>query len=329
MKSNTLSRRALIAACALTSGLGVVVGPAAAQDFPSEPITLVVNWPAGGGGDRAGRLVAKFGEKHAGVPIVVNNIAGAGGSTGVRFVADAAPDGYTLGIIGSSVVAQQYINPNAPALDTLAPVTFFGPDPGALEVRADTGIETLDDYVKALKENPGSLKNGNDAPGGWSYVVAALIEAATDTKMTKVPYQGYSPTVAAIMSGEIQTATLPVPQLIDQAKAGDINILAVTADERHFMAPDVPTFKEAGYDLVAGDWRAIFAPAGVPEDRMAKLEEIFTATLSDPEFQEAAQTAGFVIQPKSAADTAAYIADFDESYYSVLDDAGLVKANKR
>ncbi|MCF3935379.1 tripartite tricarboxylate transporter substrate binding protein [Acuticoccus sp. M5D2P5] len=327
MKS--ITKRALMAGCAFAFAAGIVAGPAAAQDFPDGPITLVVNWPAGGGGDRAGRLLAQYGEKYAGVPIVVNNIDGAGGSTGVRFVAEAEPDGQTVGIFGSSIVAQQYINPNAPAVADLAPISFFGPDPGALEVRADTGIETLEQFIAALKENPGSIKNGNDAPGGWSYVVAALIEKAADVQMTKVPYKGYSPTVAAIMSGEIQSATLPVPQLVDQAKAGDINILAVTADERHFMAPETPTFKEEGIDLVAGDWRAVFAPAGVSDEVKAKLEEIFTKTVEDPEFQEAAKNVGFVIQPKGAEETGTYIAAFDENYYPVLLDAGLVKANQK
>lgn len=324
-----LSRRTALVGCTLTVVASLAAAPAHAQDFPDGPITMVVNWPAGGGGDRAGRLLAEYGEKHAGVPIVVNNIAGAGGSTGVRFLGDAEPDGQTVGVIGSSVVAQQYINPMAPAVSTLRPLAFFGPDPGSVQVRADTGIETLEEFVASLKEDPGSIRNGNDSPGGWSYVVAALVEEATGVEMTKVPYQGYAPTVAAVMAGEVQSTTLPVPELIDHYRAGDINILAVSAEERHFMAPDVPTFKELGIDLVAGDWRVIFAPAGTPDDIAAKLEEIFLATLNDPEFQEAAKTAGFVITPKDAETTAAYIAAFDESYYGVLDSAGLVRANKR
>lgn len=327
--TNSISRRAVLSGCAIALAATLAAAPAAAQDFPSGPITMVVNWPAGGGGDRAGRLLAEYGEKYAGVPIVVNNVAGAGGSTGVRFLADAAPDGLTVGIIGSSVVAQQYINPMAPAVSELRPIAFFGPDPGALQVRADTGIETIEDFVAALKENPGSIKNGNDSPGGWSYVVAALVEKALGVELTKVPYQGYAPTVAAVMAGEVQSTTMPVHQLVDQYQAGDVNILAVTAEDRHFMVPDVPTFRELGIDLVAGDWRVIFAPAGTPDDVAAKLQEIFLATLNDPEFQEAARTAGFVITPKDGEASAAFIEAFDEAYYSVLDEAGLVRANKR
>ncbi len=326
----TFNRRRVTTALAILASSAAFAAPALAQDeFPSEPITLVVNWPAGGGGDRAGRVLAQYAEKHAGVSVIVNNVAGAGGSTGVRFVAEADPDGYTLGIFGSSVVNQQYINPNAPAVDSLAPIALFGPDPGALEVRTDTGIETLDDYRKRLEEEPGSLRNGNDAPGGWSYVVAALIEEALDVQMTKVPYQGYSPTVAAIMSGEIETATLPVPQLIDQHEAGDIRILAVTAEDRHYLAPDVPTFKELGVDLVAGDWRAVFAPAGTPDDRLAKLEEIMMATLEDPDFVDAAKNAGFIITPANREATITYIQKADDAIYPVLDAAGLVKARKK
>lgn len=330
MQTSSNRRRATAIVAALAAGSALVAGPALAQEeFPSEPITLVVNWPAGGGGDRAGRVLAQYAEKHAGVAVVVNNIDGAGGSTGVRYVADAEPDGYTIGIFGSSVVNQQYINPNAPEVDSLAPIALFGPDPGALEVRADTGIESLEEYQRRLQEDPGSLRNGNDAPGGWSYVVAALIEEALEVQMTKVPYQGYAPTVAAIMSGEIESATLPVPQLIDQHEAGDVRILAVTAEDRHYMAPDVPTFKELGIDLVAGDWRAVFAPAGTPEERLAELEEIFMTTLEDPEFVEAAENAGFIITPAGREETSAFIEREDEAIYPVLEEAGLVKARQK
>lgn len=327
----SIARQTALAAGALAAATIALMpwGAASAQEFPSEPITLVVNWPAGGGGDRAGRVLAQYAEKHAGVPVIVNNIEGAGGSTGVRYVVEAEPDGYTLGILGSSVVSQQYINPNAPEVEGLTPIAFFGPDPGALQVRADTGITSVAEFAKALKDKPGSIKNGNDTPGGWSYVVAALIEKELGASMTKVPYQGYAPTISAIMSGEIDSATLPVPQLIDQHKAGDVRILGVAAEERHFMAPDVPTFKEQGFDLVAGDWRVIFAPAGVPEDRLEKLEEIFLETLNDPAFVEAAQNAGFVITPLGREETAAYIKKADEDIYPVLLDAGLVKARKK
>jgi tripartite-type tricarboxylate transporter receptor subunit TctC len=316
-------------ATVLIAGVAALHAPAQAQSFPSKPITLVVNWPAGGGMDRAGRLVAEFAKKRAGVSILVLNVSGAGGSSGVRHVADAKPDGYTVGILGASLVASQYINANANTIDEVDLIAFFGPDPAALEVRSDTGITSIEEYIAKLKANPGSIKNGNDAPGGTSYVAAALLATALDVKITKVPYKGYAPTVAALISGEVQSATLPVHQFVDQKKSGDVNILAIMATERHFMVPDVPTFKELGIDLVAGDWRAIFLPNGVPTDRRAILEKIFVETMRDPEFQATAKNVGFVITPMDSAETKKFVKDFDTALYPVLDKAGLVKTRMK
>ncbi len=326
-----MSRRfALKSLAALSVGaLALTTLPVVADDFPTEPITIVVNWPAGGGQDTAARLIAEWASKRAPVPIVVSNVTGAGGANGIRHVAEAAPDGYTVGIMGSSFVARNYINENATPLDGVDPLVFFGPDPGALEVRADTGIKTVQEYIDKLKAEPGSIANGNDAPGGSSYIVAALLESTFGVEMTKVPYQGYAPTVAAIMSGEVDSATLPVHQLVDQYKAGDVVILAVAAADRHFLVPDVPTFKELGFDFVAGDWRALFLPNGVAADRKAWLEKLFMETMSDPAFKEAAQKAGFMVTPMPSADTKAWIVAADEAVYPVLLEAGLVTTRKK
>lgn len=323
-----LSRRTLFNAL-FVSTLALAAGPATAAGFPEKPITIVVNWPAGGGQDTAARLIADWASKRAPVPIIVSNVTGAGGANGIRAAAEAEPDGYTLGIMGSSFVARGYLNENATPLEDIDPLVFFGPDPGALEVRADTGIKTVQDYIDKLKAEPGSIINGNDAPGGSSHIVASLFESAFDVEMTKVPYQGYAPTVAAIISGEVQSATLPVHQLADQHKAGDIIILAVAAEARHFLTPDVPTFKELGFDFVAGDWRALFLPNGVPAETKAYLEKLFMETMSDPAFIEAAQKVGFMVTPMPPAETKAWIVAHDAAVYPILLDADLVTTRKK
>ncbi len=331
MTSSPNTRRHVLKGAALFSltAAAALIAPhaAGAQTFPSEPITLVVNWPAGGGMDRAGRLVAEYAKKRVNVPITVINVDGAGGSTGVRHVADAKPDGYTVGILGASIVASQYVNANANAIEDVDYLAFFGPDPAALEVRADTGITSVKEFIEKAKA--GSIKNGNDAPGGVSHIAAALLESKLGVKLSKIPYKGYAPTVAAITSGEVNSATLPVHQFVDQHKAGTVKILAVMADERHFMTPDVPTFKELGFPVIAGDWRVMFAPKGVPADRKAILEKLFVDTMSDPEFQEAAKKQGFVITPKNGAATLEFIKGADKDLYPILDEAGLVKVRKK
>ena len=325
-----LWRRISYAAALIAAALALsACGSPQDEVYPSDPITLVVNWPAGGGMDRAGRLVAEYAGRRLDVPIAVINVAGSGGAIGIRHVAEARPDGYTVGILGASLVASQYINPNANAVEDIDLIAFVGPDPAALQVRAETGIETVAEFIDQAQAHPSSIKNGNDAPGGVSHIAATLLERTVYIELTLVPYRGYAPTVSAVVSGEVQSATLPVHQLIDQHEAGDVKILGVMAEERHFMAPDVPTFREQGIDLVTGDWRAMYIPNGVPEDRRAFLENLFVETMNDPEFQAAARQQSFFISPMGAADTQQFVADFDEALYPILLDADLVKARQK
>ncbi len=320
----TLSLNIVAGALLLGSSTSVV-----AQAFPSSTINIIVNFPAGGGQDRAGRLIAEYAQKRAGVSVVVQNVTGAGGATGIRAVVEAKPDGYTIGIMGSGTVAQQYLNENAPLLSKMDVMAFFGPDPGALEVKSDTGITSVKDFAEALKAKPGSIKNGNDAPGGSSYLVAALLEKKLGVKINKVPYQGYAPTVTALLAGEVQSATLPVHQFVDQHKTGSVKILAVASETRHFMVPDVPTFKELGINFVTGDWRAVFGPIGIPADRRAYLEKLLVDTMSDPAFKKAAEALGFVVTPLGGKAALDEIAKWDSETYPILVEAGLVKFPKK
>ena len=297
---------------------------AQAQDFPDGPITWVVNWPAGGGQDTTSRMVAEMLSEELGVPIAVENYDGAGGLTGMRELASADPDGYTIGMLGSSTIIQQYTTDEPVMLDELTVLSFFGPDPGALTVAGDTPYESLDAYIREAMDAPGDVVNGNDPPGGASYISAAILESALGLEINKVPYSGYAPTVTALLGAEVESATVPVPQVLEHHESGDVRILGVMAGERHFLAPDIPTFAEQGYDVVAGDFRAIVGPAGIPEDRAAILSEALVAVLASPEFVERANAAGYMIEPLGADDAMARIMQFDGQVYPVLEEAGLV-----
>ena len=304
-------------------------GPARAENFPSKPITVIVPWSPGGGSDRSMRLVAATAKKYFGQSVIVVNKPGAGGANGTRAIAAAKPDGYTLGMVGAGVVARQYNNRNANPLSDLIPIAFFGADPAALSARASTGFKSVADFVRAAKAKPGSIKNGNDQPGGSSYVAIAIMEGILGVKTTRVPYKGYAPTVAALLAGEVQTATVPVPDAIEHHKAGKIRILGVASNQRHFVAPDVKTFKEQGFNVVAGSWRTIVAPAGVPADRIKILEDKLLQTLKDPELVKRANNAGFFVTPMGSKETAAYWKSYDKAVYPVLLGAGLIKFRKK
>lgn len=318
---------ALGAAILAVTALG---GQVQAQgNFPSKPLTVIVPWSPGGGSDRSMRLVADTASKYFGQSVIVVNKPGAGGANGTRAIASSKPDGYTLGMVGAGVVARQYNNPNANPLSDLIPIAFFGADPAALSARADTGFKSVADFVRAAKAKPGSIKNGNDQPGGSSYVAIAIMEGALGVKTTRVPYKGYAPTVAALLAGEVQTATVPVPDAIEHHKAGKIRILGVASTQRHFIAPDVRTFKEQGFNVLAGSWRTIVVPKGVPADRVKILEEKLLQTLKDPTLVKRANNAGFFVTPMGSKETWNYWMSYDKAVYPVLLKAGLVKTRKK
>ena len=315
----------LLATASLAVALLLGLSSRALADFPEEPITIVVPWPAGGAYDLAARLMAEKPPENLPVSMVVNNVTGAAGSNGVRHVANSDPDGYTIGMMGTHAIAQSYMNRNATPLEDLEPLVFIGPEPASLAVANDTGIDNVKDYLAQLKDQPGSIINGNDSPGGFSYIAATMLENHFDVKLSKVPYQGYAPTASALVSGEVMSTTLPIPLLAEQHKAGKVKIIGVAAEERHPFAPDVPTFKEQGYDFIAEDFYMLYLPKGVPEERRKKLEEGFYSLLNDEAFQKKAAELGLVIMPRDAAATRAYLEQRNQEVKAILEDANLIE----
>jgi tripartite-type tricarboxylate transporter receptor subunit TctC len=313
------------------AALCVALAPALAQSqaFPSQPITLVVPWPPGGGSDTAMRMTAEAASKRMGVPVVVVNKPGAGGTVGIKEVMSSKPDGYTLAMIATGAVFAQYNNPNANALDDMEPVVFFGDDPSAITINPKLPFKNLKELVDHAKANPGKLKNGNDQPGGSSHVAASVFEKGLGIRLTKVPYAGFAPTVQALLSGEVDMASIALPDVIEQHAAGKLRVLGVASATRHFKAPDVPTFAEQGFPVTSGLWRVIAAPKGIPADRLKALETKFIETLSDKEFQEKARAAGFLVTPGGNAMAKKRWAEDDAAMYPVFLEAGLVKTRQK
>jgi tripartite-type tricarboxylate transporter receptor subunit TctC len=300
-----------------------------AQAFPSTPITLICAWPPGGGSDIAMRLVAEAASRKFGVPVVVDNKPGAAGSIGHRAIVTARPDGYTIGMFSTAGVAAPYLNANANTIDELEPLAFFGSDPSALQASSASGITSLADLVARARANPGKVKNGNDQPGGASFLAAASYEKMMSFRFQKVSYAGYAPTVTALLAGEVDTATVAIPDTIQYHREGKLKILGVSSPERHFMAPEIPTFKEQGFDVEVGSWRCIAGPKGIPADRLNALQTGLLAAMRDADFVAKTRTAGFTTQPGDAAMTLARWRADDALLYSILDESGLVRARKR
>jgi len=317
-------RQLLTSAFCLTAATALSFGALADDAYPSEPIHITVVWPAGGGHDLVARLIGHELSTIMNAAVVVDNVTGAGGSTGMRHVVDAEPDGYTIGVMGLHAVSQSYMNTNAPKLDGLDPLVYISDEPGALEVSASTGIDTLDAYVEAMKKDSMALMNGNDPQGGNSFVFAEVIPGALGVEMMKLPYPGHAPTVTALLTEEVQTATLPIPPVLEHALAGTVSVLGVASESRHPKLPDVPTFKEQGYDIVVNDFVMMVAPKGLPEDVRSKLEAGLLAAVNSEGFKEAADKNGMVLRPLGSEAAANELAQQEELVYPLLDKAGLV-----
>ena len=319
-----------LALAALTAtGVASFGTTAFADDFPSEPVNIVVAWPAGGSHDRVARLMSDYLAEELGQPIVVTNTTGAAGTVGVRTAATADADGYTIGMMGLHVVAQTYMMDTAAPWTSVAPLALIEQSPAALSVRTETGINTLDEFVEKVKSDPEFILSSNDGPGGFANNTAVLAKQALGVDFATIPYQGYGPAIGAIKSGETNATTIPGGIMIGLAEGGDIKILGMASEERHFRAPDVPTFKESGYDFVFGDFVGMFLPEGVPADHAAVLETAVMNVLADEAFLEAAVQAGMIVSPGGSEDFAAFLADQDATVYPILEANDLVSVNAK
>lgn len=309
--------------------LSLSFGIAAAEDFPSKPVNITVAWPAGGSHDRVARLMSDYLAKELGQPAVVTNTTGAAGTIGVRAAATAEPDGYTIGVMGLHVVAQTYMMDTAAAWNSVTPLALIEKSPAALSVRTDTGIKTLEEFIETVKNDPEKILNSNDGPGGFANNTAVLVQQALGVEFATIPYQGYAPAIAAISSGETNATTIPTALMVGLMESGDVTILGVAGDERHFRAPNVPTFKESGIDFVFGDFVGMFLPEGVPAERAKILETAVMNVLSNEDFLAAAKQAGMIVSPAGSTDFASFLAEQDQTVYPVLNANGLVKVNAK
>lgn len=279
-------RRVLLAA--LAGCLALSAFAAAAQDWPSKPIRIVVPFPSGGTTDTAVRPLAERLSQQLGVSVVVENKPGAAGRIGYDFAAKAAPDGYTLLAGTDSLGLQPHLDPppNYNPIRDFAPIAQLSSQPLVIAVHPSLGVTTLQQLValgRTQREPIGYATSGigssQNFAGEWFARVAGL-------KLLHVPYRGGGQAVNDLLAGQVQLAVLGIAPLIPYQKAGRIRILAVTTAERSPALPDVPTLKELGYDVVVDQWMALLAPAKVPPAILERLNAEVNTALRDPRLRE-------------------------------------------
>jgi tripartite-type tricarboxylate transporter receptor subunit TctC len=252
---------------------------------------MIVAFSAGGGTDIAARTLVPFIEEHLGdgASIVVVNRPGAGGEVGFTELAQAAPDGYTIGFINTPNLVSIPIERSARySLDDIQPVANVIYDPAAFSVLPGSEIQSLDDLVAYATENPGQVTHGTTGLGSDDHLAALEFERLAGVTLRHIPFSGQADVRAAALGGHVMIANMNISEAIVDITEGNLHGLGQMAETRWDDASDVPTFKEQGYDIVAGSHRGIGVPAGVPEEVLAKLEAAVQAAIEDPEFQERA-----------------------------------------
>ena len=311
---------------------GILASSASAQaDYPQRPITMIVPFAAGGPTDVIARIVGENMSQTLGQQIVVENVAGAGGTTGITRASQAEPDGYTImmGHMGTHGAAPA-LYPNLkydPAKD-FAPIGVAAGTPILIVARKDFPPADLKGFVEQLKAGGDKLNMAHAGVGSVSHATGILFNATVGSKPTLVTYKGTGPALNDLMSGKIDYMTDQIVNVAPQIQAGTIKAYAIATPERSPALPDVPTTKEAGlqgYEVSA--WNAIFAPKGTPEPAVAKLSDALVKALDDEGTRKKLLALGAVI-PEGEGRKPAALQSLVESevarWTPVLKDAGAI-----
>jgi tripartite-type tricarboxylate transporter receptor subunit TctC len=265
---------------------------AAAQEYPVKPVTMIVPVPPGGVADIVGRPLAATMEKALKQPVVVVNRTGAGGAVGMGVAAKAPADGYTILMALSSISifpVSDRINGTTPPyeLKDFAPIALITADPTVLVVRADSPWHDLKDFVATAKAYPNKINYSSSGVYGTLHVAMEIFANAAGIQLFHVPYQGGGPALTALLGGQVHAlASGPAPA-VGQIKAGKVRALASWGTERLALLPDVPTFKELGYDAEFYIWSGVFVPVATPSSITTKLRDAVRQAANSPEFKAA------------------------------------------
>ncbi|EYS93939.1 3-phosphoglycerate dehydrogenase [Cupriavidus sp. SK-4] len=282
----------LAGALALACGLAAATGASAEAPYPNRPIQMIVAYGPGGGTDLVARLLARHLEKQlGGATVVVQNKPGAGGAIGFAELARAAPDGYTIGFINTpnllTIPIERKTRFTWRSFDLIGNLVD---DPGGFTVHNSNGIDSLAALVRHAKAHPGEVSVGTTGVGSDDHLAMLLFEKAAGVKLTHVGYKGAGDVRAALVGQQLTIGAINVGEALQYQKGGSpIKFLGQMGATRATLAPNVPTFREQGFDIELASLRGLAAPKGLPEPVRKKLVEAMARVVADPQFRQQAE----------------------------------------
>lgn len=312
----------------LAAALQMPLYPALAQqaaDYPTGPVRLIVPSPPGGGTDVTARLLANALSGVWGQPVVVDNHAGGTGTVGTNSVAQAAPDGRTLGIVIATHATNPLLYDDLPySHDDFELVTLVAEYPYIVAINPSLPVETFEEFIDYARDNPGEIAFASSGIGSGPHLGVELLMQQTDTDFLHIPYTGAGPATVDLVSGEVQMMFSNFLAAMPMINEGRLRILAVTSADRSDVMPDVPAISETLPGFSVTSWYAIIAPAGTPAEIVSKIQTDIAAALEQPELRERLEEEGVVPVGSTPEEFAAFIEEETAKWQEVIDLAGVV-----
>jgi len=319
-----LPRRKLLQLAVGAAALPAVLRFAFAQSYPSQPVRMIVGFPAGQAADSLARIVAQALSQRLGQQFIVENRPGAGGNIGTEAVVRAAPDGYTIlmeVMTSNAINATLYPNLNFNFIKDIAPVAIIGGGAYVMTVNPSVPAKTVPEFIAYAKANPGKINMGSAGIGTPPHAFGELFKMLAGVDMVHVPYKGSY--VPDLLSGQVQVVFAPIPTVIAHIKSGKLRALAVTATKRSEALPDTPTIAEfvRGYD--ASGYFGFGAPSRTPKDIIDKLNTEIKAIVVDPRIKEKLVSLGIEPMQLTPAEYGKLIVAETEKWTKVVKTAGM------
>ncbi len=279
--------------------LGGAAGEAAAQQYPTKPIKLIIPFPPAGATDVLGRALGQKLSESLGQPVVIENRPGGGSTLGADAVAKSAPDGYTLLLASGSIAISANLYKKLPfdPAKSFAPVSLVGHVPHMLVAHPSVPANSLKEFIALAKSKPGELNAATQGNGTLSHMELELLKDAAGINLVHIPYKGSSNAMNDLLAGNVSVLFDSVTSSLPMVKRGQLKAFGVVSPKRLPFAPDIPTLSEAGLaGFDAANWFALLAPAGTPKEIVQVLNTHTAKALAAPDLRERLATQGAVLE---------------------------------
>lgn len=317
----------ILRCAAVLAGLTLLLPvPAAAQTdtYPSKSITIVIGYPPGGSTDLTGRTLANELAKRLGVPVVIENVGGAGGVIGAQKVVNAAPDGYTL-LVGANneIAISRLVSPAVKyQIKDFTPIGLIASQPMVLVASQKSGVKTVEQFLSLVKKNPGKFSYGSSGVGTALHLAGEMVKEKDGLFITHIPYRGVAPLANDLLGNNIDFGVFVLSSGLPHIRSGKVAALGTTEAKRSAVTPDIAALAEnpklKGVDI--GVWFALMGPARLPEPVLARLKKAFAEAMQSPELRKKLEDSGSTVAP-AIADLPRFLDAETAKYRKIVDHA--------